>query len=242
MPTATACEPWFLEGRRSILLRAIWTTLVLGGLAFFAGFAAMLLAFVLMYSLEQSVSEEYIVFFFGIPFVVMLIALVGLPYWFWLRVSPANLAARAIGLIGLVAAPSLLALTMYDKESLAHFFEAGNDLLAARSEIWREVPFEFLILFSLLWLAFSLASLRRSRLWFCAAVLSAVSVPLTAPLLFVVSKVMDYAGQWVPGFDLIASGTFGGQFLVLLVVPWGIVFWFPPPSECPPVENLHPQT
>lgn len=241
MSNSVAREPWFLEGRRSVLLRAIWTTLVLGGLAFFAGFLAMLMAFVLILSLEQSISEEYAVFLFEVPFVIVLTAFVGLPYWFWLRAPLASLVARGMCLIGFIAAPSLIALTTCDKESLSDFFEAGNDLLGERSEIWREVPFEFLALFSLLWLAFGMASLQHSRLWFCAVFLSAVSVPLTAPLIFIVSRVQDYAGQWVPGSDLIASGTFGGQFLVLLVVPWGIVFWFPPHSECPPVEGPSPQ-
>lgn len=235
MLTSTLREPWFLEGRTSVWQRAVLMSLVLGVLGFVAGIGWLVGVMVLI-NLIPAFDEAMLVVFGGTGCLALGIA-VAIPCSRWLSHPPAGTALRVVGLVvcGLLLA-SLVSSLMVLIES------ADSDILShdEYSNRWLRIPIEFLLLFASIWLAWSVAFVRRSWTWPLMAGLSAVSVLLLPLLILGMDASSNHLIGWLPlevqQILAIASGvTVGGQFFALLVVPWGIPFWFPPANEPAPI-------
>ncbi len=221
-------EPWFLEGRRSVLQRAVLMSLVLGGLGFVAGIGWLVGVMVLI-NLIPAFDEAMLVVFGGTG-CLALGGAVAIPYSRWLSHPPAGTALRVVGLVvcGALLA-SLVSSLMVLVESVDSEIMSPDEY----SNRWLRIPIEYLLLFGAIWLAWSVAFVRRSWMWPLMAGLSAASILLLPVLIFGMDASTTHLIGWLPlevqQILAIASGvTVGGQFFALLVIPWGIPFWFPP--------------
>lgn len=234
MSNSAAREPWFLEGRRSVLLRAVLMSLVLGGLGFVAGIGWLVGVMVLI-NLIPAFDEAMLVVFGGTGCLALGIA-VAIPYSRWLSHPPAGTALRVVGL---VVCGALLASLV---SSLMVLIESADSKIMSPDEYSNRrlrIPIEYLLLFGAIWLAWSVAFVRRSWTWPLMAGLSAVSIFLLPVLILGMDASSNQLIGWLPlevqQILAITSGvTVGGQFFALLVVPWGIPFWFPPARKSAP--------
>lgn len=229
MSNSVAREPWFLEGRRSVLQRAILTSVVLAGLGFLAGLVWLAAAVILVSIIPLPFQTT--VFVFGFTGSVALALVVAVPYLHYRETLTELSVARVCNLIFFTAVLSgvsaILSPPMTESTSHAHDVP------------WLWIPFAHLMQFVLIWLVWCVVMIRPSWSWLFMSGLSACSLLAVPCLIFVLETAMNRRSAPFPQFvqqTLITalSTTITSQFLVILVVPWGIPFWFPPERKPAP--------
>jgi hypothetical protein len=233
-------EPFFLRGRRNVLLRAIWMSLALGLLSGGAGLAAMLAVMLMSTALP---GEDLLSVMIGASAAVALAAVVGIPYFRWRGDSARRIATGAGCIILIGAGPLLLESTVPS---------GPLELASAQVEAWKgyvgwddmpTVPFEVMFGLMLQWLAWGAACFRRAWTWLLTLLVSGLSISLwTLSTMAVVSSV-ENAQDSLPGevfmvLALVAELSIPGQFFAALVIPWGAPFWWPLETEVPPQVEL----
>ncbi|WLD15273.1 hypothetical protein [Planctellipticum variicoloris] len=234
MSPPTLREPWFLKHRTSIWQRAIVMSLVLGGLGFLAGLIWLMEMFVLLSLIE--LPDNARVFAFGVAGSLALGAGVAVPYLSWIGTRFGILRTRLNCLVGVAAI--LSAATAFTLDPTWIF----NPPVVSHSgtTFFRiHIPVVILIQFPFIWLAWSAALLRRTWGWLIMSGLSAGSLLAIPATIYAIGAVLNqWSDQLSLQFQQIAVITVGGtstsQFLALLVIPWGIPFWFPPAREPAP--------
>ncbi len=234
-------EPFFLRGRRSVLLRAIWTSLALGMIGGSAGLAAEL--FYLLLGLMLQGSDEDVMRLVFSSAAISLATVAGIPYFVWRGSSARGIATRA-GCIMLIAAGPMLT----ENALLWGLLDLANQQLDAwKSGVeWGEmliVPVEVMFGLTLLWLAWSAACFHRSRSWLLTFLASGLSIPFW--ILSAVASLYspNLASRWLPDevtmiLAIVTQLSIPGQFFTLLMIPWGVPFWWPPEIKLPPQAEL----
>ncbi len=233
-------EPFFLRGRRSVLLRAIWMSLAISVIGGGAGLAAVLVYLLLGLTVGL---EGGLLRLVGGSAAVSLATVVGIPYFRWRGDSVRGIAARA-GCIMLIAAGPML---LENKLLWGLLAQAAQQLDAWKSDMeWGErliVSAEFMFVLILLWVAWSAACVRSSRSWLLTILVSGLSIPLWILSLAVSMYSVGFAQNALPSnvFSIMLSVlqlSLPGQFFALLVIPWGAPFWWPPNTELPSQVEL----
>ncbi len=230
-------EPFFLRGRRSVLLRAIWMSLALGVIGGGAGLATVL--FYLLLGLMLQGSDEIDMRLIVGSAAISLATVIGIPYFRWRGESVFGIATRA-GCILLIAAGPML----FENAALWGLLDLANQQLDAwKSDVeWGDMlilPVEVMFALTLLWLAWSAAYFRRSWTWLLTVLVSGLSIPCWILSVTVALFSVGLAQNGLPGevfmvLVIVYQLSIPGQFFVLLVTPWGVPFWWPPETEVPP--------
>lgn len=220
-------EPFFLHGRRSVLLRAIWMSFGLSAIGGCAG----LVATVAVTTLDLLRLRDIVVVgmsTFG-PIAVSLAMLVGIPYSRWMRHTVQGTVARA-GWIVFVPTVVLASASTLPRDQREVILQRMDNLLGD------PILGELAAMFSLMWLAWSTAYIRRSWTWVATAGVSALSIPLWILSIEAERQTIRYANGHLPGgllqtLEMVSQLSVVCQFFVLLVIPWGIPFWRPPTPD-----------
>lgn len=241
MPTTTLREPWFLEGRTSVWQRAVLMSLVLGGLGLVAGLAWMISLDFLVANTGYAVDDWK---YFG-PALSSLIAaevlvtLIGIPYLRWQGQSPWSIAIRCTLMAWIVATPFL------GDSTVQSVLNAGCERFIVRSfgrgwllsTLWT-------VELTLLCLAMSVGFFRTTWSFLPAAFISLYGV-FMAYLLCMGTKYVIFVPHGLPSifeaqlkfWRRAYPVMIGGPYFALIVIPWGIPFWFPPARELAPVDT-----
>lgn len=233
--TAPLREPFFLRGRRSILQRAGIISLALGGLAFVAGTMWLIGSGAALDEVRGLMPGTV---YYAIMATSAGIALtsIAIPYSYWLGNTWTGTALRAIWIIGIVTAPCV------GGEELQDQLDAGTYWLEEALGLPQAIPLDFVLILSLLWLGWTTAFARMS--WSCgaSAVTSVLSIPGAIVLMHLLTRLSEAQQKALPmggigeAVEVITLLSFGGQFLTLLIVPWGLPFWWPLKPDSPVAE------
>lgn len=236
MSAALFRDPWFLQGRTSVLQRAILTSLVLGGLGFLAGLV-WLAEIIVLTSIEELEGAAFVIAF-GVTGSLALSLTVAAPYLLWNGKSSGRTIACVIFFVNVAAILSVATagFSTLAKNSTPDVVSQSDD-----AAFWLRIAVTYLPQFVSIWLAWCAALYRRSWGWLIMCGLSACSLGALSVLVYAYEVVMNQRiGQFPLQFREIFARTFWAtltsQFFALLVIPWGIPFWFPPPREPAPVD------
>lgn len=227
MFSPTRRDPWFLKGRTSVLQRAVLTSVVLGGLGLLAGLAEAIILLNL-----PPVPFPANVFFLGLTDSFSLALIVAVSYLRWSERLAELIATRVFHLMFWTAVLSSVTAVLLMRTA---------EVVSYADLPWILSPFAHVLQFTVIWLAWCVAMIRPSWNWLFLSILSACSL-LALPLtVYGIEVVMNHGNpqlppQFQPLFLVACEATFASQFLALLLVPWGIPFWFPPPREPAPVD------
>lgn len=237
MSNSAAREPWFLEGRRSVLQRAILTSVVLGGLGFLAGLVWLAETIVLS-SIEELEGAAF-VFAFGVTGSLALSLTVAAPYQLWNGKSSGRTIACVIFFVNVAAILSVATagFSTLAKNSTPDVVSHSDD-----ATFWLRIAVTYLPQFVSIWLAWCAALYRRSWGWLIMCGLSACSLVALPVSIYAYEVVMNQSKEQFPlQFREIFARTFWAtltsQFFALLMIPWGIPFWFPPDRQCSCIEE-----
>lgn len=220
-------EPFFLRGKQSRLVRAIWMSLALGAIGFLTGTVWFVGAQVLIFSLIGSWGETWVFLLLSGSAGVMLAA-INVVYSRWLSRSATATVLRTGWIVLATTLPWLA--HRPDQASPATWYvlleEPASRLFSENVEIFP--------LLTVLWLAWATANIRRSPLWFVMVGASWLSVPAITLVLNSIDEIAGFFRSGLPGgllaglVETVAALSLGGQFFAALLVPWGIPFWTPP--------------
>lgn len=219
-------DPIFLRGRHSVLQRSVVITLALAVLALFAGLADKVGSEVVMRLVDALVPVKApLTVSVGLA-AVALATILGIPYASWLHHSPRGVAVRVCWILCVVVVPFGALVLRQD------LVDAGNRWLAGLTGGGVLIPLEWLVFYSLMWAGWTSAFYRHSRTWIAAALLSWLSIPLVITSFNLTSYAANLTVSPWPGFSLRlpAQGLLSmrSQFFLVLAMPWGIPFWWPP--------------
>lgn len=242
-------EPFFLRGRRSVLQRAILMSLSLATIGWTAGLGASLFASAILAHRHvdpfQKCAEATVAY--NVSAVVALAFCAGIPYFFWAGSSVRGIVVRVvwilaagIGSVWMAGGERLWIWSCRLYGDLDSCFGSSEGLTTTLRFI-ALAPWLYPTLI-LCWIVWSLACIRRSWLFPGITVLSMACFPLWFATIHLV-----FWSDWIPrrwlagsGGDLywiIADQSIIGYVFVLLLVPWGIPFWWPPKSAAPLPER-----
>lgn len=223
-------EPWFLRGRKSVLLRAVLMSFVLSALSMLAGLTFRLVLFASFDAeLFRGLTFEAGRIIWGTLFGGIVMSAIGIPCSVWYGHS--YLRTTAAWLLVVVTCSQSFQFVA----SLTGWMErAGFET--------QYISMDYVALFLLLWFAWSIAYLRRSRSFAGCALLSAVVLPVIVLVMPATGKAFsttpwDVLSSWSGGvlprleFGESSAVKATGTLLAILFVPWGIPFWFPPAAQ-----------
>lgn len=223
-------EPWFLRGRKSVLLRAVLMTVAIAGLSLLAGVSFRLILYA-GYVGDLWVSfyvEDFRLVVGGLLGGVTAI-LVGVPCCYWYG----NSRIQA-GLMCLI-----LTCVCSGSYRLVPTLDIGLQNLGIDSG---SISRDALAMFLALWFAWCVADLQRLQKY-------PISWSLSAMVVLVIIFVMPVAGAEfaMTPYDILSVRSGGilprldlgestalkatGTLLAILFVPWGIPFWLPPAAQ-----------
>lgn len=232
-------EPFFLRGRRSVPLRAIWMSLALGVIGGGAGLAAVLCYVLLALTLENS--NKGVVQIIAGSTAISLATVVGVPYFRWRGDTACGIATKACCIMLIAAGPMVLEVKL---------LRVLLDLATQQMNAWTNMGAEELLMavrimfgLTLLWLAWSAACFRRSSSWLLTFLASGLSIPFWILSVAASLYSLNFASSWLPDevtmfLAIVTQLSIPGQFFALLVIPWGVPFWWPPETEIPPQVEL----
>lgn len=224
-------EPWFLRGRKSVLLRAVLMSFVLAALACFAGFTLCLSVYAIFGTqiLSRFTEEQFFLTKAGITGLTIA-TLAGIPCSYWYGHSQIRVGVSWL-LVGLASSQSI------------HLDSIVNDWMRSAGcfNLWSASPHE-VALFLCLWIVWSFCFLRRARTYVLSVALSALVLPVVSLVMpefeesFTTTPwdLLSYSTNGIlPQLDLRRIPTIKatGTLLTIFIVPWGIPFWFPPAAQ-----------
>lgn len=239
------CEPFYLRGRKSLLQRAVLMSLVLGTVGYAAGACWAVAIHVLISSGLDSLSYAYHVPVYSGTAAVALYV-VGCWYGRLLAYSQRGTLLASVWLLTVIVILPCLA----DPETLEVL--AGRYPWNVEIELPRYQPrslnlipvkhAESLELSYVISLAWATAFIQGSRIWLAPAAISLVVSPLLAGWVqltmadtFIAQRAI-FAGT--PSlFEIGWILSYGGCQFAILLLPWGIPFWWPPDADKRPAER-----
>lgn len=225
MSAAPFREPWFLKGRTSVVQRAVVMSLVLGGLSLVAGVLGMIGFFLTM----TSPGSNHLASVASCVGGAALALAVAAPYARWQGDSEITVTHRLWTMLAVCLSISVV-VELLDSACP----QAMADLRARAGRVFHDEA-RIALALAIICLAWNAAFVRPTRQSLLMVGLSTPSIP-AMPLMFqainlghaVVVRSMGGSSPAVTVFEIVSILSLPGQCFALLVVPWGIPFWFPP--------------
>jgi len=216
-------EPWFLNARQSVLQRAVMTSAAMGMLGALAG-AIGAVAAVLCALLARSTGAGPS---FGTAFVLG-VCVAGMILWYWQGAAIITIAWRALLLVFVADLPALAGFPLFGDVERLRAIEAGIQWASRWLGEGDHLSQQYALWLMLCWLGLSAANLGWCRTWFVSALGSGLSVPLAFPILHYAKRISEVIGSGSGLVDVLWLLMFLGQTMALLLIPWGLPWWFPP--------------